>query len=265
MQFLLLLAVLPTAVLLFFIYKKDTYEKESPGLLISLFALGMASVIPAIIMELIGDGVLGLIFRGNANIVYQFIDAFFVVALSEELCKFVLAYIRTWKNKEFNYKFDGIVYTVFVSLGFATVENIMYVVQNGLGTAISRAILSVPGHAFFAVFMGYFYGLAKEQDALGNKKKSHQYILLALVSSIALHGFFDFCLFVGNIFFTIVYLMFVVAMDVFAMIRIHQSSKENHCIEPGMPCRNCGIRCNVNAFYCGSCGVPLRSRLDYWT
>lgn len=106
---LILLAVLPTIFMIVFIYYKDSYEKEPVGLLVSLFALGMAGTIPAVAYETAGDAFIGLFFYKNSGI-YNLISAFLGVALVEEGVKFIALYFRTWKNPNYNYKFDGIVY-----------------------------------------------------------------------------------------------------------------------------------------------------------
>lgn len=275
---LLMLAVLPTFFLMVFIYYKDSYEKEPVGLLISLFALGMVSVIPALIIETLGELLFSSMF-GNNTSVYNFFNVFFCVAIAEEGGKYIFTYLRTWNNKNFNYKFDGIVYAVLVSLGFATVENILYVMQGGLSVAIARGLLSVPSHAIDAVYMGYYYGLAKYYDSVGNTRSKNRCMVLSIVVPVILHGCYDYFLFEGTVLHLVVFLIFVVALDVLAIIRINKSSKKNMKIYRTNPqmydmsyvqqgtfgwqrnaymfCTNCGARLNVNTFYCTNCGAPV--------
>ena len=275
---LLMLAVLPTFFLMVFIYYKDSYEKEPVGLLISLFALGMVSVIPALIIETLGELLFSSMF-GNNTSVYNFFNVFFCVAIAEEGGKYIFTYLRTWNNKNFNYKFDGIVYAVLVSLGFATVENILYVMQGGLSVAIARGLLSVPSHAIDAVYMGYYYGLAKYYDSVGNTRSKNRCMVLSIVVPVILHGCYDYFLFEGTVLHLVVFLIFVVTLDVFAVIRINKSSKKNMKIYRTNPqmydmsyvqqgtfgwqrnaymfCTNCGARLNVNTFYCTNCGAPV--------
>jgi RsiW-degrading membrane proteinase PrsW (M82 family) len=116
-----------------------------------------------------------------------FFDAFFISALVEETFKFVFLYFLYWKNDNFNEWFDGIVYAVFISLGFSAVENILYVLDPNLGgiqTGIYRAVFSVPGHAMFGVGMGYFMGLAKF-------KPQAKYLPMSFVYSWTLHGIYN--------------------------------------------------------------------------
>ena len=184
-------AVIPAIVLLRFVYKEDRLDKESPGLLLSLVLFGIIATFAALVSEQIGEAVLALIVPENTT-AYNAILYFVVVALSEEGFKYLLLKKRTWWSSEFNCQFDGIVYAVFVSLGFALWENISYVLMYGLGTAAVRAVTAVPGHACFGVFMGAFYGLAKRYDNFGDEWRSRRCRRFAVLVPVLLHGTYDF-------------------------------------------------------------------------
>ena len=184
-------AVIPAIVLLRFVYKEDRLDKESPGLLLSLVLFGIIATFAALVSEQIGEAVLALIVPENTT-AYNAILYFVVVALSEEGFKYLLLKNRTWWSREFNCQFDGIVYAVFVSLGFALWENISYVLMYGLGTAAVRAVTAVPGHACFGVFMGAFYGLAKRYDNFGDEWRSRRCRRFAVLVPVLLHGTYDF-------------------------------------------------------------------------
>lgn len=151
-------AVIPAIVLLRFVYREDRLDRESPGMLLSLVLFGILATFGALIAEQIGESVLALLVPPYTR-AYNAILYFVVVALSEEGFKYLLLKKRTWWSQEFNCQFDGVVYAVFVSLGFALWENISYVVMYGLGTALVRAVTAIPGHACFGVFMGAFTAL----------------------------------------------------------------------------------------------------------
>ena len=188
---LLALAIAPGLAICIFIYVKDKYNKEPLGLLIGSFIFGMLSTIPAVIVQLAyGASIDKLAGEGTVAVA---IFAYAVVAFSEEGSKFMMLRLFAYPKKAFDDPFDGIVYAVMVSMGFATLENILYVMQNGLATGIVRMFLSVPAHATFGVLMGYHIGLAKF-DATRRK----QNMLLALFWPILFHGTFDFFLFLGN-------------------------------------------------------------------
>jgi len=186
MLVLLLSAILPVAIFLFFIYRKDT-EKEPPKLLVKCFLWGCFITLPIILIGLLFDCF--NIF--NSAFLDSFYNAFVVAAFVEEGGKFLCLYWLIWKHKEFDQHFDAIVYAVFVSLGFALVENILYVFQHGFGIAISRAILSVPGHGLFGVMMGYFFALAKFSETA----KKQKLLWLSFLVPFLFHGLYDFILF----------------------------------------------------------------------
>ena len=184
---LLLLAVAPGLAIALYIYRKDKYQPEPISLLVKCFLAGMLSVVPALFLEIYG-GKLG--FSDSGNQWNAFIYAYFIVALAEEGCKYFFVYRLAYRNPAFDEPFDGIVYSVMVSMGFATLENIFYVYQYGMGTGIMRMFTAVPAHAAFAVLMGFFLGKAKFNPA-----EKTRYMLYALGSAIVFHGTYDYSLF----------------------------------------------------------------------
>lgn len=155
--YLLALALAPALLLLKYVWNKDK-SKEPFKMLVILFLLGVVSCIPAALIEQLLNSVIDAVLT-KGTYFYYFILTFFGVALVEEGLKFLFMYLYTHKHREFNGLFDGMVYAIFVSLGFAAFENVFYVMEGGAGVAITRAIMSVPGHMFFAVFMGYYYSM----------------------------------------------------------------------------------------------------------
>ncbi|GAA3790098.1 hypothetical protein GCM10022271_23060 [Corallibacter vietnamensis] len=132
----------------------------------------------------------------SASVLQQFIKAFFVVGFTEEFSKYIIVRFFAQPKKDFNEPFDGIVYAVMVSMGFAATENIMYVLQAGQGgyqVAFLRAFTAVPAHATFAILMGYFMGKAKFSN---NRIKLN---LIGLLLAILFHGAYDFFLFIDFI------------------------------------------------------------------
>ncbi len=159
-------AVIPAVFLLVHVYRADKLEKEPAPLLISLVLYGIAATFIALLLERFGSWLLGRYFPENST-PYNVLMYFGVVAFSEEGAKYFLLKRRTWNSAAFNCQFDGVVYAVFVALGFALWENISYVLMYGLSTALVRAVTAVPGHACFGVFMGVWYGLAKRLHGQG--------------------------------------------------------------------------------------------------
>ena len=188
MNFLLLIAVLPAIALMVYVYKKDTVEKEPIGLIVRLFVLGMIAGPLAGILE----SVLFSVFESTIppGTLLLILEYFVGVAAVEEGFKYLfLNTVR--KNPNFNYVFDGIVYAVAVALGFAALENILYVFEGGVEVAVMRAIFSVPGHCADGVVMGCFFGLAKQHEMHGRKSSATVFYVLAFVLPVIEHGFYD--------------------------------------------------------------------------
>ena len=223
-----LAAVLPAAFLMRYIYKMDNIEKEPPRLLIMLIIYGVAAVALSIILENVGIRLLSQIVNPD-SLTYIIIFAFLVVAVVEEGTKFILLRLRTWHDPNFNFRFDGIVYSVFVSLGFAAAENVRYVFDYGLSVALPRALLAIPGHMCFAVFMGLFYGRAKLCEVNGSSRKKNANLWIAYLSAVLLHGFYDACVMVGNVLSTLIFIAFIIIMYI---VIIHLVKKEASADRP---------------------------------
>jgi RsiW-degrading membrane proteinase PrsW (M82 family) len=220
---LLALSLAPVLVILFYVYFRDKYEKEPLPILLKCFFFGMASTIPIGAMELFmqwGWARFGLPAQAMAEAAYK---SFFVAGMTEELFKFMALAFLIWRRKEFNERFDGIVYAEFVSLGFAAIENLLYVVRGGTGVAVIRMFTAVPGHAVFGITMGYFFGLAK--FAPTGRGRS---LALALIVPIALHGFYDFILFVNIPFLLLLFIPYMgfLFRQSFQFMREHSNNSE---------------------------------------
>ena len=225
----LLAALLPALFLMRYIYRKDTIEKEPPGLLIGLVFLGVAAALVAVVLETLGQGVLGA-FLSEDDPAYTILFAFLVVAVVEEGAKFLFLRWRTWKDPNFNYRFDGIVYAVFLSLGFAAFENISYVMGYGLTAALYRALLAIPAHMGFAVFMGYFYSRAKLCSDEGVPARKRLDLWAAFLIAVLLHGFYDACALMGTVLSTLLFAAFVITMYIVVIRLIKKESRTNEPI-----------------------------------
>ena len=222
-------AVLPSLFIADYIYKHDNTDVEPMGLLRSLFLLGAASCLPAALVEQVLDGFLVDAF-GSTSYAYILLDYFVVVAGAEEGFKYLVLHWRTWKDPAFDHRFDGIVYTVMVGLGFATLENIMYVFQYGLGTGIVRAFLSVPGHAGWGVIMGYYYGRMKMFDTLGDQAQYKRARIAALAVPMLCHGLYDTLMSLpGDMLPFLVGVGFAIAIDV-GVIKLIKSESQSDTV-----------------------------------
>lgn len=189
---LLLTAIAPVFIIMIYIYIKDKYEKEPKRLLLLSFISG--AIVSIVITTILYSGFDVLLpLENHYSIGQQFIKAFFVVGLTEEFSKYIIVRYISQPRRAFNEPFDGIIYAVMVSMGFAATENIMYVLQGGYEVALLRAFTAVPAHATFAILMGYFMGKAK----FSNNKVMLNFTGLFL--AVVFHGMYDFFLFVDYI------------------------------------------------------------------
>lgn len=183
---LLGLAIAPGLAIAIYVYWRDKFDREPRRLLIWAFILGILSIIPAVLME---DSWTRNGFNKGNTLGQTAFYAFVVVGFSEELCKYLCLKLFLFDNRAFNEPYDGITYAVMVSMGFATLENVLYVADGGFSTAIMRLFTAVPAHAAFAVIMGYFVGMAKFDE---NRK--FLFLIAGVLFASLLHGAYDFSL-----------------------------------------------------------------------
>lgn len=185
------LSIAPGIAISLFFFFRDEYNREPRRHILFSFFLGILAAIPAAAFQLIAFPLADrLLSPGIASIA---ISAFILVALSEEWCKYLMVRYYAYRQPEFDEPFDGIVYTVMVGMGFATIENIGYVMQHGFATAFLRMFLSVPAHAAFAILMGYYVGRARFHP--GGRFSN---LMKGLFLAVFFHGLFDFFLFLRD-------------------------------------------------------------------
>lgn len=219
---LLVLAIAPGVFLTWFFYVRDRYEREPKKLIILTYFLGVLSVVPAFFLELFGEWLLlsvipTFFLLPQDRLITLLVNVFIVIALTEEFMKFCAVRVLAYRSPEFNEVMDGIVYCAAAALGFATLENVIYVLKYGFLTAIVRAVLSVPGHALWGGIMGYQVGLAKFQGVNENIR-----FLLGLLMAVFLHGLYDFIVFFFDILLglsMLIVLMILSSASLYALMR----------------------------------------------
>ena len=226
-------AVIPAVFLMIYVYRKDTVEKEPRGLLITLALAGVGAAALSVGLETLLGKLLDATMLSPDSTAYAVVMAFVVVAVSEEGTKLILLKLRSWRHPAFNYRFDGIVYAVFVSLGFAAIENVLYVSQYGISVALPRALLAIPGHAAFAVVMGIFYGRAKLFSLHGMEEEERKNKRLAFLVPVLMHGFYDACLMVSSTFAVVIFLIFVAVMYTYIFRLVKRESLTDEPFEVG--------------------------------
>ncbi len=227
----MLAALVPPLFLLWKIYNMDKIEHEPPKLIAKLFIFGALMCLPAGIIESFGDAIIQNVLP-QGSLIYFFVDAFLIVALAEEGVKRFILKKLTWNHPAFDYHFDGVVYAVTASLGFAALENILYVfgagtLSDGMALAATRGLLSIPGHCIFGIFMGLYYSQAKHAERMGDSAALGQAKRNSLLVPVLLHGFYDFCLFTGNAIFMAIFFVFIVLVYIGAYRTIRRYASED--------------------------------------
>ena len=226
---LLLISILPVVLLGIYVYKKDS-EKEPLSLIVGLFISGFLSALLVIVIDIIigfiNPQFFDVLEGKNISFLKLFFTIFFEIALVEEFAKWLMIRLFAYKNKEFNQLYDIIVYSVFVALGFALIENIFYVLPGGVSLGIYRALISVPGHVCFGVIMGVFLGLAKVYEK-SDKVLGRVYMFYAILIPTILHAIFNFCLLAEDILLFVIFIAFIIILYVVSIYNINKISKTN--------------------------------------
>ncbi len=213
---LLFVSLAPVFIILLYVYFRDKYEKEPLSMVLKALLVGAILPLPVVFVEKF----LALPAQNMPSVFSVAWLSFVVAGLTEEGFKFLAFFLIIWKNTNFNEKFDGIVYAVFIAMGFAGIENILYVSQGGFNVAVTRAFTAVPAHALFGIIMGYHLGLAKFYPAERNRQ-----IFLALFYPVLFHGFYDFSLMSQNQLLLLLFVPYIVWLWIRASRRMNQLSQ----------------------------------------
>lgn len=216
------IAIIPGLVIIIYIYSKDKVEKEPIGLILKLILYGslccfVAGTAEQIISNYVPSFPVGSL--GEAAT-----EAFLVAGFCEELTKYLALRIGSWRHPAFNYHFDGIVYGVSVAVGFALLENLMYVSQYGLTTAIARAFTAVPLHAMCGIVMGILYSYSKKASKRGNHLISLFFSMLAWILPMIIHGIYDTLAMLRTQATSILLIIFVVILFVTLLKKVNKMS-----------------------------------------
>jgi len=197
-MFIAIVAAAPSLALLTYFYLRDKYEREPIGHLVAAYLLGMFALLAAQGMNtMVADWISpGWLHTGGEPA--RIFDAFVLTGIVEELSKWVMLVAAVYAWREFDEPMDGLVYGVAIALGFATLENFLFLSSRGLAIAWQRAIFAVPAHALFGGCMGFYVGRAKFAPVDG--AHPHRFWLsltLSFVAPVGFHGSYNFALLHG--------------------------------------------------------------------
>ena len=220
---LLGIAILPVFLIGKYVYKKDV-DKEPIKMVRRVFILGCISVIPALVFEMTFEH-----YFPSKYMVTDFeifLSVFIGIALIEEFCKWFMVMFSVYQDKEYNDFYDGIVYCVFSALGFACIENILYVFKFGIGTGLLRAVLSVPSHVCDGIIMGYFLSCAK-RESKKSKILESIYIVCSVIFPFLIHGMYDYFITIGDTSSVAAFFILVVLIYIICIYLISKVSKND--------------------------------------
>lgn len=270
-------ALAPVVFMLHFVYVRDKYQREPLHLVLRVYLISFLAVVPAVIVEVAGQASLSA--SHSAPLLQTALLAFLVVGVAEEGTKYLFLRRFAFSRAEFDEPYDGIVYAVAVSLGFATVENLAYVfgaaaLDQRLAVIVMRGLLSVPGHALWGVVMGFYVGHAKFAP---NAARRERLLRTGLLLPVFSHGLYDFSLMaategiggpaaVGA--FTVIFALTVLMSWVIGVRLISRTQAESPfrrpnplvrplaAINPAYKfCTQCGARVTHTDRFCRQCGA----------
>lgn len=259
-EILLLVAILPVVLLGRYIYKKDK-NKEPRSLLVKLFVSGILSCLLVLLISACLSWLFPFISKDPTTMNWiEFSFYIFVfIALTEETCKWVMTYNIGYKNREFDEVYDIVVYAVFVALGFAAFENLLYVFgTESIQVGVFRGLLAIPGHVCDGVTMGYYLSLARYQQMIKNKKETQKNIIKSILMPTLYHGIYDYCCLTASGIIISVFIIFIIFLYTLSIKRIKMLSQETtktnfktyFCPRCGNKvegnfCSYCGLNCNI--------------------
>ena len=229
---LLLLAILPGVAILLWVWMLKKGEKPPKQMLLRIFLFGVLTMIGAIAVGLIGEVLVEDVLLPG-SFLYLIIDNLLLTAAAEEGGKYIALKKPTWRSRAFRTTYDAVIYAVTASLGFATVENVFYVLDGDMGDAILRAVLSVPGHACYGVFMGCFYARARTAFSADDQGLVRRELTLAFWVPVVLHASYDLCIDlceISDVFLALV-LLYSLALYVVAFRLVRRLAREDAPVE----------------------------------
>ncbi|CDQ39784.1 MULTISPECIES: glutamic-type intramembrane protease PrsW [Virgibacillus] len=206
--------IAPALALMSFFYLKDRFSEPLP-LIIRTFVLGMLLVFPIMFIQ--------YVIQSEEIITNNFLESFLIVGFLEEFFKWFIFMYTIYHHSEFDAHYDGIVYAVAISLGFATLENILYLFTNGISYAFTRALFPVSSHALFGVIMGYYFGKAKMNP--DNRRKN---VCYAFFFPYVLHGIYNYILIQVSSYWAIILIPFMIGLWIIGLRRVKIANESTY-------------------------------------
>ena len=239
MIFRLCLSVIPSIIIAFIIYLSDKKEKEPLLKIVKAYILGIVSI--SLVLFVSKEFNIESIDVENSSRLNIFIYSFVLIAMVEEVAKWLCSYLSVKNNPDYDYMYDGIVYFAYVALGFATVENGLYAMAGDIETVLVRAITTVPSHVAFGIVSGYYFSIYRRELYKNKKINAYKNLAFSIYVPILLHGFYDFCLLTNNYIYFVTYIIFVSTLYTLTISRALRMERIDHKLnDKKIHCRYCG-------------------------
>lgn len=213
---------IPVIIILLYVYNQDN-DKEPKHLLKKMFLYGILSIGPILFLEILTDKFMSV--EGETNLLRLFINAFVSIGLIEEGSKWVIVNKTIYYDKDFNHAYDAIIYCVYASLGFALIENILYVFGSNIIVGILRAVTAIPAHTSNGIIMGYYLGKAKAAEYNNDTNEAKKNMFLSLLVPIISHSIYDFIILSQLELTVVLFITFTIALIIVSFVIANKVSK----------------------------------------
>lgn len=208
----ILAALAPAMALFSYVYLRDSFSRGAMFLVLRIFIIGALLVLPISVIQ--------FAFTEEAILAHSFLKAFLLYGLIEEGLKWLMLFIFAYQHGQLKQPIDGIVFGVALSLGFASVENSLYMIAYGFDYVLPRTLLPTTAHAVYGIIMGYYVGRAKYHPS-----KKQLFLFLAAVLPMILHGSYDYILMDFGHYFLYLMIPFMIALWLLAIWKIKKANK----------------------------------------
>ena len=253
---LLALGFAPGLFWFWLIYQRGRYLPAPMALVVRAFLFGALLVVPVAAVEfaLTGFGAIDS-FQADLSLSVIIYAAFIVAGLTEELSKFLVVRYALYNSPYFSQPLDGLIFGSAAALGFASLENVGYMVQFGPAVMLVRGPVSTLAHVLFSAPWAFALGRQKRMGRSGTAL-----VWISLAGAMALHGLFNFLLFSQDVRALGALALFLGGIGGFLHL-LRRAEREAAARRPVaavlLRCPTCDERAAVAASYCTRCGALL--------
>lgn len=258
---LLALGFAPGFFWLWMIVRSNRHRRDPASLVIRTFLLGVAVAIPVVVVGAIVNGANAPTTASRMPLAEAAFLAFVVAGLVEEFGKFIVVRLSLFESPYFDEPLRGMIYASAVALGFASIENVGYMLQDGPAVIVPRALTSTLAHVFCSGLWGYALGADRRTRLTGDRVRG--YTTLGVMAAILAHGLYDVFIFIDEPPLSLLVLVAAGAGFAALLVRANRGSiHRGRTVAPVVECGKCKARCTAGKRFCAACGEPLARDLE---